>query len=119
MRNQYELPYAGSTTAARSGLLSKVAGLLAFSMAFTAAGAVVGLQAPALGMPAIIGVLILSIVMGLARNTPGLNLVLMYTLTTFMGVGLGGILTYYVAAGAGGLVLQAAGTTAEIGRAHV
>ncbi len=114
MRNPYELPYAGLATGTRSGLLSKVAGLLAFSMAFTAAGAVVGLQLPALGMPAIIGVLILSFVMGAARNVPTLNLVLMYTLTTLMGVGLGGILTAYLAAGAGGIVVQAAGTTAVL-----
>ena len=48
MRNPYELPYAGSTAVSNSGLLAKVAGLLAFSMAFTAAGAVVGLQLPGL-----------------------------------------------------------------------
>src|SRR5579871_2977210 len=85
MRNPYELPYAGSATVSRSGLLAKVAGLLAFSMAFTAAGAVVGLALPELSFPAIIGVLILSLVLGFARNVSGLNLILMYTLTTLMG----------------------------------
>ena len=59
MRNPYELPYsAGSTASVRSGLLTKVAGLLAFSMAFTTLGALVGVQVPGLGLPAIIGVFI-------------------------------------------------------------
>jgi modulator of FtsH protease len=111
MRNPYELPYAGSATVARSGLLAKVAGLLAFSMAFTAAGAVVGLTLPELSFPAILGVLVLSLVLGVARNVSGLNLILMYLLTTLMGVGLGGILDAYLSAGAGTVVVQAAGTT--------
>lgn len=112
MRQPYDIPYAGQATAARSGLLGKVAGLLAFSMAFTAVGALVGLRAPMLGMPALIGVLILSFVVSLARNVSGLNLILLYTLTTLMGVGLGGIIVVYVQAGAGAIVVQAAGTTA-------
>jgi FtsH-binding integral membrane protein len=112
MRNPYELGYAGQvTTASRSGLLTKVAGLLAFSMAFTAAGAVVGVRYPGLGFAALIGVLILSFVVGLARNVSGLNLVLLYTLTTLMGVALGGIIELYLAAGAGVVVFEAAGTT--------
>jgi modulator of FtsH protease len=111
MRNPYELPYVGSTTAAKSGLLAKVAGLLAFSMAFTAAGAVVGLRIPEISFLAILGVLVLSFVLGFARNVAGLNLILMYTLTTLMGVGLGGILDVYLSAGAGAVVVQAAGTT--------
>jgi modulator of FtsH protease len=111
MRNPYELPYLGSATAAKSGLLAKVAGLLAFSMAFTAAGAVVGLRIPEISFLAIIGVLVLSFVLGFARNVAGLNLILMYTLTTLMGIGLGGILDVYLSAGAGVVVVQAAGTT--------
>lgn len=112
MRQPYDIPYVGPATAARSGLLGKVAGLLAFSMAFTAVGALVGLRAPMLGMPAIIGVLILSFVVSLARNVSGLNLILLYTLTTLMGVGLGGIIEVYLQAGAGAIVIQAGGTTA-------
>jgi len=113
MRNPSELPYSGVwTIATRSGLLAKVSGLLAFSMAFTLAGAFVGLQVPGLGLPALIGVLILSFVVQAARNVAGLNLVLMYTLTTLMGVGLGGIVETYIAAGAGGIVVEAAASTA-------
>jgi modulator of FtsH protease len=81
-------------------------------MVFTAAGAVVGLQFPGLGLFAMIAVLILSFVLTAARNVSGLNLIIMYTMTTLMGVGLGGILEAYLAAGAGGIVVQAAGTTA-------
>jgi FtsH-binding integral membrane protein len=112
-QNQYNLPYAGGYSAAvRSSVLAKVSGLLAFSMVFTALGAVVGMQAPGLGLPALIGVLILSFVVQLARNVPVLNLFLLYTLTTLMGVGLGGIIDLYVNAGAGTIVVEAAGSTA-------
>jgi len=115
MRNLYELPYsAGATAAVRSGLLAKVAGLLAFSMAFTTVGALVGVQAPGLGLPAIIGVLILSIALTFARNVSGLNLVLLYTLTTLMGIALGGIIESYLVAGAGGIVVEAGATTAVL-----
>jgi FtsH-binding integral membrane protein len=115
MRNPYELPYsAGSTAAVRSGLLTKVAGLLAFSMAFTTLGALVGAQAPGLGLPAIIGVFILSLVLTFARNVSGLNLILLYTLTTLMGVALGGIIEGYLLAGAGLIVVEAGATTAVL-----
>lgn len=114
MRNPYELPYYGATTASRSGLLAKVAGLLAFSMAFTTLGAIVGTQFQALAFPAIIGVLVLSLILTFARNVPVLNLVLLYTLTTLMGIGLGGIIEAYLQAGAGGIVVEAGATTAVL-----
>jgi modulator of FtsH protease len=113
--NPYDLPYYGNASVAtRSGLLGKVAGLLAFSMAFTLAGALVGVQAPGLGLPALIGVLILSFAVTAARNVSGLNLILLYTLTTLMGVGLGGIIEAYLAAGAGAVVVEAAASTAAL-----
>ncbi|HEV8637058.1 MAG TPA: Bax inhibitor-1/YccA family protein [Chloroflexota bacterium] len=116
--NPYLDSYTGprlETTAARPGLLGKVLGLLAFSMAFTAAGAFVGIRlGPALALPATIGMMLLSFVLGFVRNVPGLNLVLMYALTFLAGIALGGIVTIYVAAGAGAVVLQAAATTAVI-----
>lgn len=103
------------TTAARGGLLGKVFGLLAFSMAFTAVGALVGTQlGPALALPATIGMMIISFALGFARNVPVLNLGLMYLLTFLAGIALGGIVTVYLAAGAGGVVLQAAVMTAVI-----
>ena len=117
-----ESPYTDSytgpsleTTAAKGSLLGKVFGLLAFSMAFTAVGAVVGVQlGPALAMPATIGMMILSFAVGFARNVPGLNLVLMYTLTFLAGIAAGGIVTVYVANGLGGAVVSAAAMTGVI-----
>lgn len=113
MWNRYDVPYySGWSTTARSGLLAKVAGLLAFSMAFTALGAVVGTRLPGLGLPSLIGVLIISLALGFVRNVSPLNLILMYVLTALMGIGLGGIVESYVLAGAGAIVVQAGATTA-------
>lgn len=113
MQNPYDVQYySGARTLTRSGLLAKVAGLLAFSMAFTAVGGLVGVELPGLALPALIGVLILSFVVSLARNVAGLNLILLYTLTTLMGVALGGIIDVYLQAGAGTVVVEAGGTTA-------
>lgn len=110
--DSYSGPTAVTTTA-RSGLLAKVFGLLAFSMAFTAVGAFVGLRlGPALAFPATIGMMILSFALSFAREKRGLNLVLMYALTFLAGIALGGIVTVYIAAGAGQIVLQAAAMTA-------
>ena len=84
----------------RGNLLGKVFGLLAFSMAFTAVGAVLGLRlGPGLAFPATIGMMIISFALGFARNVRFLNLVLMYTLTFLAGIALGGIVTAYIAAG--------------------
>lgn len=103
------------TTASRGGLLGKVFGLLAFSMAFTAVGALVGLRlGPGLALPATIGMMILSFALTFAREVRVLNLVLMYTLTFLAGIALGGIVTVYVAAGAGAIVLEAAAITAIV-----
>src|SRR5215510_5636514 len=102
-------------TAEPGTLIGKVFGLLAFSMAFTAAGAVLGLRlGPGLAFPAPIGMMVISFVLGLARNVRVLNLVLMYTLTLLAGIALGGIVTVYIAAGAGRVVLQAAAMTAVL-----
>jgi modulator of FtsH protease len=106
--------YSGPTlaTAERGSVLGKVCGLLAFSMAFTAIGALVGLRlSPGLALPATIGMMVLSFALGFARNVRVLNLVLMYTLTFLAGIALGGIVSVYVAAGAGAIVLQAAAMT--------
>jgi FtsH-binding integral membrane protein len=113
MQNPYDVRYySGAGALTRSGLLAKVAGLLAFSMAFTALGGLVGVRAPGLALPAMIGVLILSFVVSLARNVGGLNLILMYALTALMGVALGGIVDVYLQAGAGAIVVEAGATTA-------
>lgn len=115
--SSYVDTYSGPsvTTAARGNLMAKVFGLLAFSMAFTAVGALVGVRlGPSLAMPATIGMMVLSFAVGFARNVPGLNLVLMYSLTFLAGIAAGGIVTVYVAAGLGGAVINAAATTAVI-----
>ena len=109
--DRYSGPTAVTTTG--SNLLGKVFGLLAFAMAFTALGAVVGLRlSPSLALPATIGMMIISFALGFAREVRVLNLVLMYALTFLAGIALGGIVTVYVAAGAGQIVLQAAVMTA-------
>jgi modulator of FtsH protease len=109
----YDQPtrYYSTAIGVRSGLLAKVAGLLAFAMVFTAGGALVGTAAPGLGLPAMIVALVLSFVLAFVREVPLLNLGVMYLLTTLIGVGLGGIISHYIAAGAGVVVVQAAGTT--------
>jgi FtsH-binding integral membrane protein len=115
MPNRDETWYeSGLSVAERSSLLAKVAGLLAFAMVFTTLGAIVGVSVPALSLPALIGVLILAIALMFARNVTGLNLILMYLLTTLMGVGVGGIIAAYLQAGAGIIVVQAAATTAVL-----
>jgi modulator of FtsH protease len=104
-----------ATAAERGSLLGKVFGLLAFSMAFTAVGSVVGIRFGAgLALPATIGMMVISFALGFAREVRVLNLVLMYTMTFLAGIALGGIVTAYIAAGAGAIVLQAAAMTAVI-----
>jgi len=97
---------------ARGGLLGKVAALLTFSMLFTVVGAAVGMQVPGLIIPAWIAVMILSFAIGFARAVPGLQIVLLYTMTSLVGVLVGAVAERYVSAGAGGVVVQAGATTA-------
>jgi FtsH-binding integral membrane protein len=117
-QSPYQDTYTGprlESAAAGAGLLGKVLGLLAFSMLFTAVGAFVGTRlGPGLALPATIGMMLISFGLGFARNVAGLNLVLMYALTFLAGIALGGIVTVYVAAGAGGVVVQAAATAAVL-----
>jgi modulator of FtsH protease len=99
----------------RSATLGKVMGLLAFAFLFTAGGAVIG---PALGP----GAFLLSIVGGFGtlialqflRERSPLNLGLLYAFATFEGMALGLILEAYIARGLGGVVLNAAATTAAV-----
>jgi len=117
-QSPYQDSYTGprlETAATGAGLLGKVLGLLAFSMLFTAVGAFVGMRlGPGLALPATIGMMILSFALAFAKNVRVLNLVLMYTLTFLASIALGGIVTVYVAAGAGRIVLQAAAMTAVL-----
>lgn len=116
--NPYEAsnPYDLARAQARRGtLVGQVMGLLAFSLLFTAGGAVV---APRLGF----GGMILSIVGSIAclialffvKTKPGLNLGLFYGFSAFEGIALGLIVDAYVARGLGAVVVNAAATTAGL-----
>ena len=101
--------------ARRGTLVGQVMGLLAFSLLFTAGGALIG---PRLGPGAIILSLVGSvgclIALFFARSKPGLNLALFYAFSVFEGLALGLIVEAYVARGLGGLVTNAALTTAGL-----
>ena len=100
--------------ARRSGtLLGQVLGLLAFSLLFTAGGAIVapvlGAAAPILG---ILGSLMTLLALVYARWMPApVRLGLFYCFSTFEGMILSVILSAYFAAGLGNSVVLAAGTT--------
>ncbi len=100
---------------ARNSVLSRVLGLLGFSFLFTAGGAALGTN---LGRGAFFPALILSFValFGLmfAKERAPLNLILLYVFATLEGVTLGLLLQSYIAAGLGGIVIDAAATTASI-----
>jgi len=114
-----QAPYADYQTGAglveQRAVLGKVMGLLAFAFLFTAGGAVIG---QALGP----GAFFLSIVGGFGtlialqflRERSPLNLFLLYAFATFEGLALGVILESYIASGLGGVVTNAAVTTAAV-----
>lgn len=95
-----------------SGLLSKVFGLLAFSLAFAVVGGYVGAQ---LDRGWLLPLFILQIGMIFAvhglRNREGWNLALLYGFTFVSGLTLGPVIAAYTSAGLGGLVLQAVAVT--------
>jgi modulator of FtsH protease len=112
-------PYAdyGSEAALgeRPAVLGKVLGLLGFAFLFTAGGAVIGRSlGPGAFLLAIIGSFGTLIALQFLRERSPLNLGLLYAFATFEGVLLGLILESYVARGLGGVVLDAAGTTAAV-----
>jgi modulator of FtsH protease len=103
------------TQAQRGTLTGQVLGLLAFSMLFTAGGAAMGPRLGVLG--AILGIggsIATLIALYFARNRPGLNLALFYAFSVFEGMALGLIIEGYLAAGMGGVVVNAAATTAAL-----
>ena len=98
-----------------SGLLTKVYGLLAFSLLFSLVGGFIGYRLePAwmlLAFPAAIGLIF---AVHAAREAEPWNLVLLYAFTFTMGLALGPLIAYYVAAGYGAIVIQAAVATALV-----
>ena len=97
----------------RGALLGQVLGLLAFSMLFTAGGAIVapvfGAAAFPLGM---IGSILTLLVLIFARRlAAAVRLGLFYLFSTLEGLTLGVLLNSYLAAGLGNVVVLAGGTT--------
>lgn len=106
-------PVAGARLG--SGLLGKVLGLLAFSLAFAAVGGVVGTQlAPGWILPLFIVEIGLIFAVQALREREGINLVLLYAFATVSGMTLGPILAAYISAGAGTVVFEAVGVTAAM-----
>jgi modulator of FtsH protease len=96
-------------------VLGKVMGLLGFACLFTAGGAIIGRSlGPGAFLLSIVGSLGTVIALQFLRDRSPLNLGLLYAFATFEGMALGLILESYVAQGLGGVVLNAAATTAAV-----
>lgn len=99
----------------RSAVLGKVLGLLGFAFVFTAGGALIERNlGPGSFMLAMIGTFGTLIALQFLRERAPLNLFLLYAFATFMGMMLGTILDAYLARGLGGVVANAALTTAAV-----
>ena len=112
MQNYYD-DYSLTQSQAKQGTLAgQVMGLLAFSLLFTAGGAVIGrAMGPGAVILSIIGSIGCLIALYFAKTKPGLNLALFYAFSTFEGMALGLIIESYVSRGMGGVVINAALTT--------
>lgn len=99
----------------RSAVLGKVLGLLAFAFLFTAGGAVIGRTlGPGGFLLSMVGGFGTLIALQFLRERSPLNLILLYAFATFEGMALGLILEAYIASGLGGVVFNAAATTAAV-----
>jgi FtsH-binding integral membrane protein len=109
MDTYYEI---AESRARRGTLVGQVMGLLAFSLLFTAGGAVLGRAlGPGAIILSIVGSIGCLIALFFARSKPGLNLGLFYAFSVFEGMALGLIVESYVASGMGAVVRNAAFTT--------
>ena len=105
----------GQIQARRGTLVGRVMGLLAFSLAFTAGGAVIGMaMGPAAMLLSIVGSIGCLIALFFARAKAGLNLGLFYGFSVFEGMALGLIIEAYIGRGMGSVVINAASTTAAL-----
>jgi modulator of FtsH protease len=114
-----QAPYAGyrsdAALADRPAVLGKVMGLLGFACLFTAGGAVIGRTlGPGAFLLSIVGSFGTLIALQFLRERAPLNLALLYGFATFEGMALGLILESYIARGLGGVVFNAAATTAAV-----
>lgn len=105
--------YSIAESRARRGtLVGQVMGLLAFSLLFTAGGAVLGrAMGPGAIILSMVGSIGCLIALYFARTKPGLNLGLFYAFSVFEGMALGLIVESYLARGMGSIVMNAALTT--------
>jgi FtsH-binding integral membrane protein len=102
----------GIQQARRGMLVGQVMGLLAFSLLFTAGGALLGRQlGPGAILLSIVGSLGTLIALFFTKSKPGLNLGLFYAFSVFEGMALGLIIESYLARGLGTVVVNAAATT--------
>ena len=113
MYREYE--YAGVERQAQGTLTGQVMGLLGFSLLFTAGGAII---APRLGPGAfwvsLIGSIGCLIALYFLREKSPINLGLFYLFSVAEGLLLGLVIESYVARGMGGIVVNAAATTAAL-----
>ena len=111
----YYQPNSLASGVVRNTVLGQVLGLLGMSFVFTAIGAWLGTN---LGPGAFVPALIVSfgtlIALYFVRDRSPLNLGVLYTFATSEGVTLGLLLQSYLARGLGGIVIDAAATTAAI-----
>lgn len=102
-------------TQQRSAILGRVLGLLGFAFVFTAGGALIGRQlGPGAVLLSVIGSFGTLIALQFLRERSPLNLALLYGFATFEGMLLGQILDIYLRGGMGGVVINAALTTAAV-----
>jgi FtsH-binding integral membrane protein len=102
----------GIQRARRGTLVGQVMGLLAFSLLFTAGGALLGRQlGPGAILISIAGSIGTLIALYFTKTRPGLNLGLFYAFSVFEGMALGLIVESYLARGLGAVVVSAAATT--------
>lgn len=107
-----EQSQAGAEGRLASGLLGKVFGLLAFSLAFATVGGYVGAQiSSAWFLPIMIAYFGLFFAVQSLREREGINLVLLYAFAFSSGLLVGPIIGDYISAGAGSVVLEAVAIT--------
>ena len=102
-RYQYQtLPYGFQGVEARSGLIGKVMGLLAFSFLFACIGTFVGfftIHSIATFWLVALGGLAVLIALNFLIQRPGINLLLLYLFTFLEGMSLAPLVSYYLTAG--------------------